>query len=92
MLFIIRPHLEARAEIQKYFRWFFGSDEKFRISYEINWPLLQSQKKTKMQQQIVRLRPTTAVRSLKIMQQIPMTISKPKTVLNQKKWMIMIVK
>ena len=25
--------MEARAEIQKYFRWFFGSNEKFRICF-----------------------------------------------------------
>ena len=32
--FMIRPTLEARAEIQNYFRWFFGSNEKFAL--EIN--------------------------------------------------------
>ena len=30
-IFLIQPLLEARAEIQKYFRWFFGSNENFRI-------------------------------------------------------------
>ena len=29
-IFFIQPLLEARAEIQKYFCWFFGSNEKFR--------------------------------------------------------------
>ena len=32
-IFLIQPLLEARAEIQKYFRWFFGSNEKFRICF-----------------------------------------------------------
>ena len=32
-IFLIWPLLEARAEIQKYFRWFFGSNEKFRICF-----------------------------------------------------------
>ena len=32
-ILLIRPLLEARAEIQKYFRWFFGSNEKFRICF-----------------------------------------------------------
>jgi hypothetical protein len=27
---------EARAEIQKYFRWFFGSNENFKFAFEIN--------------------------------------------------------
>ena len=30
-IFLIQPFLEARAEIQRYFRWFFGSNEKFRV-------------------------------------------------------------
>jgi hypothetical protein len=32
-IFLIQPLLEARAEIQKYFCWFFGSNEKFRICF-----------------------------------------------------------
>ena len=32
-IFLIQPLLETRAEIQKCFRWFFGSDEKFRIGF-----------------------------------------------------------
>ena len=31
--FLIRPLLEARAEIQKYFRSFFGSNENFEICF-----------------------------------------------------------
>ena len=31
--FLICPILEARVEIQKYFRRFFGSNEKFRICF-----------------------------------------------------------
>ena len=34
-IFLIRPLLEARAEIQKYFRWFFESNEKFRIFFRV---------------------------------------------------------
>ena len=41
---LIRPLLEPRAEIQKDFRWFFGSNEKFTICFEINWPLMISKK------------------------------------------------
>ena len=32
-IILIQPLLEARAEIRKYFRWFFGSNEKFRICF-----------------------------------------------------------
>jgi hypothetical protein len=32
--------LEARAEIQKYFHSFFGANENFKNSIEINWPLV----------------------------------------------------
>ena len=32
-IFFIGPLLEARAEIQKYFRWFFSSNEKFTICF-----------------------------------------------------------
>ena len=31
--------LEARAEIQKYFRLFFGANKNFKSPFEINWPL-----------------------------------------------------
>ena len=37
--FMIWPILESRAEIQKYFRSFFGSNENLKICLEINWPL-----------------------------------------------------
>ena len=37
---MIWPILEARAEIQKYFRSFFGSNENFNFAFEINWPLV----------------------------------------------------
>ena len=36
-IFLIGPLLEARAEMQNYFRSFFGSNEKFRICF---WDLL----------------------------------------------------
>ena len=32
-IILIRPLLEARAEIQKYFRSFFGSNENFEICF-----------------------------------------------------------
>ena len=32
-IFLIQPLLEARVEIQKYFRWFFGSNEKSKICF-----------------------------------------------------------
>ena len=32
-IFLIGPLLKARAEIQKYFRWFFGSNENFKICF-----------------------------------------------------------
>ena len=32
-LFLIQPLLEARAEIQKYFRSFLGSNENFKICF-----------------------------------------------------------
>ena len=37
LIFLIQPLLEARAEIQKYFRSFFGSNENFEICF---WDLL----------------------------------------------------
>ena len=37
--FLIRPLLEARAGIQKYFSWFFGSSESLEFAFETNWPL-----------------------------------------------------
>ena len=33
LIFLIRPPLEARAKIQKYFRSFFGSNENFKICF-----------------------------------------------------------
>ena len=33
IIFMIWPILEARAEIQKYFRSFFGSNENFKICF-----------------------------------------------------------
>ena len=35
-IFLIRPLLEARAEIEKYFRSFFGSNENYNFAFEIN--------------------------------------------------------
>ena len=32
-IFLIRPLLEARAEIQKYFHLFFASNENFKICF-----------------------------------------------------------
>jgi hypothetical protein len=37
-IFLIQPLLEAKAEIQKYFGWFFGSNE-LDFAFEINRPL-----------------------------------------------------
>ena len=37
MLLLIRPILEARGEIQKYFRWVFGSNENKKICFR-NYP------------------------------------------------------
>ena len=37
--FLNRPLLEARAEIQKYFRWFLVQIKSLEFSFEINWPL-----------------------------------------------------
>ena len=36
---MIWPILEAMAEIEKYFRSFFGSNENLKFAFEINWPL-----------------------------------------------------
>jgi hypothetical protein len=36
LLFRQPGFFEARADIQKYFRWFFGSNENFKIAFEIN--------------------------------------------------------
>ena len=38
-IFLIRPLLEARAEIQKYFRWFLVQMKSLEFAFEINWPL-----------------------------------------------------
>ena len=35
-IFLIRPILEARADIQKYFCWLFGSNENLEFAFEIN--------------------------------------------------------
>ena len=32
-MYLIESFFEARAEIQKYFRWFFGSNENFKICF-----------------------------------------------------------
>ena len=39
LFFLIRPLIEARAEIQKCFRFFFGSNEDIQSHSEIIWPL-----------------------------------------------------
>jgi hypothetical protein len=36
---MIWPILEARAEIQKYFRWFLVQMKTSKFAFEINWPL-----------------------------------------------------
>ena len=38
-IFLIWPLLEARAEIQKYFRWFLVQMKSLEFAFEINWPL-----------------------------------------------------
>ena len=38
-IFLIRSLLEARAEIQKYFRWFLVQMKSLEFAFEINWPL-----------------------------------------------------
>ena len=35
-IFLIRPLLEARADMQKYFCCFFGSNESLEFAFEIN--------------------------------------------------------
>ena len=37
-IFLIWPLLEAREEIQKYFRWFLVQVRTFKSAFEINWP------------------------------------------------------
>ena len=39
MFFLIHLILEARAEIQKYFRWFLVQMKSWEFAFEINWPL-----------------------------------------------------
>ena len=34
--FLIQPLLEARAELQKYFRWILGSNETLKFAFEID--------------------------------------------------------
>ena len=38
-IFLIGPLLEARAEVQKYFRWFLVQMKSLEFAFEINWPL-----------------------------------------------------
>ena len=45
-IFLIRPLLEAKAEIQKYFRCFFGSNENFRICFRYLIYLILTFRKT----------------------------------------------
>ena len=39
-IFLIRPLLEARAEIQKYFHWFLVQIKTLKFAFKINWPLI----------------------------------------------------
>ena len=41
-IFLIQPLLGARAEIQKYFRWFLVQMKSLEFSFKINWPLKKS--------------------------------------------------
>ena len=43
-IFLIQPLLEARAEIQKYFRWFLVQMKSLEFAFEINWPLVVVQR------------------------------------------------
>ena len=55
-IFLIRPLLEARAEIQKYFRCFLVQMKSLEFAFEINLPLAKTAvlKKTRATIQAIR--------------------------------------